>query len=162
MKHFKGIVYSDVEPSHDFLWIKPLENNLNDFYLYDKGWEKIDNSSKAITAINKSLERIDEIIGAMSHTTINGIPLLNDIKNPNSNSIEIPIIVRVPQLTSDYLIQSFNDNIERIYIIPVGEHIYSIFGDSTIKWRDGAPPAIRENQTYIISVIGIYAVYGEF
>ena len=61
MKHFKGVVYSDVEPSHDFLWIKPLENNLNDFYLYDKGWEKIDNSSKAITAINKSLERIDEI-----------------------------------------------------------------------------------------------------
>ena len=50
MKHFKGIVYSDVEPSHDFLWIKPLENNLNDFYLYDKGWEKIDNSSKAITS----------------------------------------------------------------------------------------------------------------
>ena len=62
MKHFKGIVYSDVEPSHDFLWIKPLENNLNDFYLYDKGWEKIDNSSKAITEINKSLERLDEII----------------------------------------------------------------------------------------------------
>ena len=39
MKHFKGVVYSDVEPSHDFLWIKPLEDNLNDFYLYDKGWE---------------------------------------------------------------------------------------------------------------------------
>ena len=76
--------------------------------------------------------------------------------------IEIPIFIDVPELTSNYLIQSFDDNIERIYTIPVGSKTYDILGDSTIKWRDGMPPKVRENHTYIVSVIGIYAVYGEF
>ena len=162
MKQFKGIIYSHQEPPKDFLWIKPLEDNLNDFYLYDKGWEKIDNSSRALEAINNALNVINNALTAIAGTTVNGYPIIKDIKNPVSNPIEIPIFIDVPELTSNYLIQSFDDNIERIYTIPVGSKTYDILGDSTIKWRDGIPPKVRENHTYIISVIGIYAVYGEF
>lgn len=91
--------------------------------------------------------------------TVNGQSLIGsgDIK------IESDVTyVNVPELQEDYMVQSGEENKEIIYTIEVGDTVYSITGDSTLRWINSDAPVASANCTYVISVIGTFAVWGEF
>lgn len=69
----------------------------------------------------------------------------------------------VPALTADYMITS-NPSLtnEVIYYITIGEAIYKVFGDSTIKWQDGKSPVSEANSVIVVSVLNNLAVWGIF
>ena len=69
----------------------------------------------------------------------------------------------VPTLTADYMITS-NPSLtnEVIYYITIGETIYKVFGDSTIKWQDGKSPVSEANSVIVVSVLNNLAVWGIF
>lgn len=70
--------------------------------------------------------------------------------------------VDVPTLENDYIIQASEPHKEIVYTIEVGTTIHAIVGDSTIKWINGEAPVIQADHTYVVSVIGPLAVWGEF
>lgn len=70
--------------------------------------------------------------------------------------------IDVPDLESDYVIQAGDIHKETVYTIEIGSTVHSIMGDSTIHWVDGEAPITKENCTYVISVVGTLAVWGEF
>lgn len=69
----------------------------------------------------------------------------------------------VPTLTEDYMITS-NPSLtnEVIYYITIGETIYKVIGDSTIKWQDGKSPVSEANSVIVVSVLNNLAVWGIF
>lgn len=70
--------------------------------------------------------------------------------------------VDVPELENDYIIQASEPHKEIVYTIEVGTTIHAIVGDSTIKWINGEAPVTQADHTYVVSVIGPLAVWGEF
>lgn len=72
------------------------------------------------------------------------------------------IFVDVPTLTDDYIIQSCAEHQETVYTIEVGEELHALVGDSTVRWVDGDAPVTKANHTYVVSVLGNLAVWGEF
>lgn len=70
--------------------------------------------------------------------------------------------IDVPTLENDYIVQASDNHREVVYTIEVGPDIHSIFGDSTVRWVDGEAPITNKNCTYIVSVVGTLAVWGEF
>lgn len=69
----------------------------------------------------------------------------------------------VPTLTEDYMITS-NPSLtnEVIYYITIGETVYKVIGDSTIKWQDGKSPVSEANSVIVVSVLNNLAVWGIF
>lgn len=70
--------------------------------------------------------------------------------------------VDVPELENDYIVQASASHKETVYTIEVGATIHAIVGDSTIKWMNGEAPVTQADHTYVVSVIGSLAVWGEF
>lgn len=70
--------------------------------------------------------------------------------------------VDVPELEDDYIIQASASHKETVYTIEVGATSHAIVGDSTIKWMNGEAPVTQVDRTYVVSVIGSLAVWGEF
>lgn len=70
--------------------------------------------------------------------------------------------VDVPELEDDYIVQASASHKETVYTIEVGATSHAIVGDSTIKWMNGEAPVTQADRTYVVSVIGSLAVWGEF
>ena len=51
---------------------------------------------------------------------------------------------------------------EVIYYITIGETVYKVIGDSTIKWQDGKSPVSEANSVIVVSVLNNLAVWGIF
>lgn len=91
--------------------------------------------------------------------TVNGQSLIGsgDIK------IESDVTyINVPELQEDYMVQSGEENKEIIYTIEVGDTVHSITGDSALRWINSEAPVVMANCAYVISVVGTFAVWGEF
>lgn len=78
------------------------------------------------------------------------------------NRLDGVTYVDVPELEDDYIVQASASHKETVYTIEVGATIHAIVGDSTIKWMNGEAPITQANRTYVVSVIGALAVWGEF
>ena len=72
------------------------------------------------------------------------------------------IFIDVPALTDDYIIQSCSGHHETVYTIEVGDEPHAIMADSKLRWMDGEAPMTKANHTYVVSVLGSLAVWGEF
>ena len=70
--------------------------------------------------------------------------------------------VDVSELEDDYIVQASASHKETVYTIEVGATTHAIVGDSTIKWMNGEAPVTQADHTYVVSVIGSLAVWGEF
>lgn len=70
---------------------------------------------------------------------------------------------KIPELTEDYMVTS-NPSLtnEVIYYIDIGETVFKIIGDSTIKWQDGKSPVSEANSTIVVSILNNLAVWGIF
>lgn len=112
--------------------------------------EMSDSSSNAIA--NKIVKKYIDDTTSKTNETIKDI----------LDKLDIVAYVDVPELENDYIIQASEPHKEIVYTIEVGTTIHAIVGDSTIKWINGEAPVTQADHTYVVSVIGPLAVWGEF
>ena len=73
-----------------------------------------------------------------------------------------PNIIEVPELTSDYNIPANATNREFLYIINIGATLYSVTGDSAIKWAGGIAPNPSANSVLVVSIVKNLATWNVF
>lgn len=107
-----------------------------------------------------SKEELSQAISEQSFKTVNGQEITGE------GNIEIKdgiTYYKVPALTADYMVTS-NPSLsnEVIYYIEIGETVYKVIGDSTIKWQEDKSPISEANSTMVVSVLNNLAVWGVF
>ena len=90
-------------------------------------------------------------------TVING--LQSSIRTRQS---EQTVYTEVPELTADYQIPANDTFVERVYIIPVGDTLYSVTGDSSILWAGGIAPNPSANSVLVVSIVKNLAIWNVF
>ena len=73
-----------------------------------------------------------------------------------------PNIIEVPELTGDYNIPANATNREFLYIINIGATLYSVTGDSAIKWAGGIAPNPSANSVLVVSIVKNLATWNVF
>ena len=73
-----------------------------------------------------------------------------------------PNIIEVPELTGDYNIPANATKREFRYIINIGATLYSVTGDSAIKWAGGIAPQTSTNSTMVVSILNNLATWNIF
>ena len=90
-------------------------------------------------------------------TVINGLQA--SIRTRQS---EQTVYTEVPKLTADYQIPANDTFVERVYIIPVGDTLYSVTGDSSILWAGGIAPNPSANSVLVVSIVKNLATWNVF
>ena len=75
---------------------------------------------------------------------------------------EQTVYTEVPELTADYQIPANDTFVERVYIIPVGDTLYSVTGDSSILWAGGIAPNPSANSVLVVSIVKNLAIWNVF
>ena len=75
---------------------------------------------------------------------------------------EQTVYTEVPELTADYQIPANDTFVERVYIIPVGDTLYSVTGDSSILWAGGIAPNPSANSVLVVSIVKNLATWNVF
>ena len=75
---------------------------------------------------------------------------------------EQTVYTEVPELTADYQIPANDTFVERVYIIPVGDTLYSVTGDSSILWAGGIAPNPSTNSVLAVSIVKNLATWNVF
>ena len=75
---------------------------------------------------------------------------------------EQTVYTEVPELTADYQIPANDTFVERVYIIPVGDTLYSVTGDSSILWAGGIAPNPSANSVLVVSIVKNLATWNAF
>ena len=73
-----------------------------------------------------------------------------------------PNIIEVPELTGDYNIPANATKREFLYIINIGATLYSVTGDSAIKWAGGIAPNPSANSVLVVSILNNLATWNVF
>ena len=73
-----------------------------------------------------------------------------------------PNIIEVPELTGDYNIPANATKREFLYIINIGATLYSVTGDSAIKWAGGIAPNPSANSVLVVSILNNLATWNIF
>lgn len=90
---------------------------------------------------------------------------LNDDNETTGRWRQFGGVVTIEQsLIEDFTVAANpSKNLEVIYYLKAMQsNPYNIFADSDVKWINGEPPTVKEEKTYVISVLNNYAVWGEF
>ena len=90
-------------------------------------------------------------------TVINGLQA--SIRTRQSDQT---VYTEVPELTADYQIPANDTFVERVYIIPVGDTLYSVTGDSSILWAGGIAPNPSTNSVLAVSIVKNLATWNVF
>lgn len=73
-----------------------------------------------------------------------------------------PNIIEVPELTGDNNIPANATKREFLYIINIGATLYSVTGDSAIKWAGGIAPNPSANSVLVVSILNNLATWNVF
>ena len=87
---------------------------------------------------------------------------LQEVINNKADSTLLPTYTTAPTLIADYNIPANATTVEKVYDITVGDTLFNITYDTSIKWVNNVAPITRVNHRYVVSVINNLGVWGEF
>ena len=101
-------------------------------------------------------------LGNFDGTNSDTAQSLQEVINNKADSASLPTYTTVPTLTADYNIPANATTVEKVYDITVGDTLFNITYDTSIKWVNDVAPITRVNHRYVVSVINNLGVWGEF
>ena len=101
-------------------------------------------------------------VGSFDGSNSDTAQSLQEVINNKADSTLLPIYTTVPTLTADYNIPANATTVEKVYDITVGETLFNITYDPSIKWVNGVAPITTASHRYLISVINNLGAWGEF
>ena len=87
---------------------------------------------------------------------------LQEVINTKADSTLLPTYTTAPTLIADYNIPANATTVEKVYDITVGDTLFNITYDPSIKWENGVAPITTANHRYLISIINNLGAWGEF